>query len=599
MQNKQKIYKTKVGGFSLIEVMIAVAVFSLFAIGIYSGTQLIFKIVYNSRLQILETNILNEQIEIIRNMPFENVGIVNGSPAGVLAHVVTTTRNGIDFTLTRTIRNIDDPFDGTIGGSPNDLAPADYKLAEVEINCASCLQRSSPRLSTYIAPKNLEGDPNHGAMFMEVFDANAVPVVGATVHVVATSTNPTLDLTDTTDNDGMLRLVDIATGTNAYTITVSKNGYTTDQTNSPSTANPNPIKESVTVVAKDVTKISFSIDLASAISFSTINGSCQAVGNVPINVLSTKIIGTDPEVFKVNNNIITNGSGIYSLNNLEWDAYSLQPNSYDLIGSIPVLPINLAPGTNQPVQMVLGPATANSLLINVVDSITGQPLASTTVKLVASGYDVSKITGVGYIRQTDWSGGTGQLNMSNATKYWADDGKVNNTISPGNVKLRKVGSYYTSSGYLESSIFDLGTTSNLINLIWTPLGQVTQVGSQSVRYQIAVSNSSTPATWNYVGYNGTGSTYFDENNFSLGNVPAGRYVRYKMYLKTNNTSYTPTVSDLAITYVTSCTPPGQTYFGGLSAQDYVITISKDGYQTATQTVTVLGDMILGVKLTAS
>ena len=59
------------GGFSLIEVMMGVAIFSLFMVGIYSGTQYVFKVVYNSRLHIIETGILNEQLEIIRNLPFE------------------------------------------------------------------------------------------------------------------------------------------------------------------------------------------------------------------------------------------------------------------------------------------------------------------------------------------------------------------------------------------------------------------------------------------------------------------------------------------------------------------------------------------------
>ncbi|MBI4992997.1 MAG: prepilin-type N-terminal cleavage/methylation domain-containing protein, partial [Candidatus Magasanikbacteria bacterium] len=134
------ISKIKHKGFTLVEIVVALGVFLLFASGIYSGIQFVFKSVYYSRLKILETGILNEQLEIIRNLPFEDVGIVNGSPSGVLERTATTTRNNIDFEITRTIRNIDDPFDGTIGGTPNDLAPADYKMVEVEIICTNCYQ---------------------------------------------------------------------------------------------------------------------------------------------------------------------------------------------------------------------------------------------------------------------------------------------------------------------------------------------------------------------------------------------------------------------------------------------------------------------------
>ena len=56
-------------------------------------------------------------------MPYSKVGIPGGIPNGVVNHVETFVRNGIPFVATTTIRNVDDPFDGTLGGSPNDTSP--------------------------------------------------------------------------------------------------------------------------------------------------------------------------------------------------------------------------------------------------------------------------------------------------------------------------------------------------------------------------------------------------------------------------------------------------------------------------------------------
>ncbi len=583
-----------------MEVMIGVAIFVLFAIGIYSGTQYVFKVVFNSRLHILETGILNEQIEIIRNLPFADVGLINGSPAGLLERTATTTRNNINFTITRTIRNIDDPFDGTIGGTPNDTAPADYKLVEVEIICNGCVQQTPARLSTYVAPKNLEGNLDHGALFIKVFDANAAPVVGAAVHVVANFATSTVDITDTTDNDGMLRIVDLLPGMDIYQINVSKTGYTSDQTMSPTVDNPNPTKPKASVAAQEVANISFSIDKISAMAITTMNKSCALIGNATLNVLGTKLIGTEPDVFLLNQNITTNGSGQYAFNNMTWDAYGLRPTAYDLIGSIPALPINLLPDINQPVKMILGTATANSILVEIKDSITSQPLSSSTARLTATGYDQTKTTGVGFVNQTDWSGGTGQLLIGEGTKYWSDDGKLEINSPVGDIKLQKVGQNYVSDGQLESSIFDLGVEADLVNLIFEPLSQATSTGATPIRFQIATSNTTTPATWNYLGPDGTAGTYYDQNNSVINSVHNGsRYLRYKLFLSTEDTAVTPVLADLSFAYVTSCTPPGQAYFGSLNAQDYVLEVSHTGYQISSQTITVSGDLIVGVDLMAS
>ena len=328
-------------GFSLLEIVVAVGIFAIFVIGIYSGIQFVFKLVYNSRVRIIETSLLNEQIEGIRNMSFYDVGIVNGSPSGLLERTVTTTRNNIDFEITRTIRNIDDPFDGVIdpgGGSSGgecqqsqtelchdgstlcvgqnavqghlnhgdtegacgaddpvfDNQPSDYKFVDVEILCTSCNQQVPVSMSTYLAPKFLEGDPTHGALFIHVINASGQIVQGATVNVVSTITNPTYNFYDTTDNDGKLAVVDLAAGIAAYDITVTKNGYTTDQTVSSTVSNPNPTKPFGTVIAQDLTELYFTIDAISEMSVQTLNAYCTPIGSTGISLVGTKKIGTSP-----------------------------------------------------------------------------------------------------------------------------------------------------------------------------------------------------------------------------------------------------------------------------------------------------------------
>jgi len=625
--------------FSLLEATISIAIFLIFAIGIYGGIQLIFQIVYNSRLRIIENSILNEQVEVIRNMSFFDVGIKNGSPSGLLDRNVTTTRNGIEFLITRTIRNIDDPFDGTIiggaggggglvdichkgntitvaepavpahlnhgdtlgpcGGEPPpfDSSPADYKLAQVDVICARCSQREPLSMVTYVAPKFLEGDPTHGALFIEVFDSEVEPIQGADVHIVSTETDPTYDFEEITDNDGMLRVVDLAEGTGVYHITVTKNGYTTDRTIESDVQIPNPTKPPSTVVAQDVTEVSFFIDEISSINISTTNASCATVGNVPFTLRGTELIGTNPDVFLVDENVQTDANGTYLFSSVRWDTYALGVSGYDLIGSIPDTPLVVNPGVSQEVQLVVGANTANSLLVMVRDGSNSQPVANASAHVTASGFDQTKLTGIGSVRQTDWSGGFGQEFMSDATRYWTDDGGVDVNTSPGDITLLDIGGFYSASGMLESSIFDLGTEVRYIQLEWEPVAQPPETGVDSLKFQIATSSTTESVAWEYLGPDGTDATFYTVSEPLIYEVHDGdQYFRYKVYLSTDNSAYTPRLSDLSLTYTNICTPPGQSYFGGIGSNTYTVEVTASGYDLYTTDIEVNGDTFLIVDL---
>ncbi len=583
--------------FSLLEAVIATAIFALFVIGIYGGIQLVFKIVYQSRVRIVETALLNEEIEIARNMSFYDVGIINGSPSGLLNYTSTSTRSGMEFLITRTVRNIDDSYDGTIGGDPQDTAPADYKLVDISVLCTSCYQEVALSMQTYVAPKFLEGDPTHGALFIEVFDANAVSVQGATVHVVATSTDPTYDFYDTTDNEGMLRIVDLAEGIATYALTVTKDGYTSEATMFPTVEIPNPTKPPASVVAQDLTEISFSIDHVSQFNINSINNLCSAVGAVPFGIRGTKLRGTDPDTYIVDDSYTTDVDGVYTLSNMIWDSYGFGVSNYDLLGTIPDVPFALSPNVTQPIQLVVGANTAHSLLVMVTNN--SQPVAHASVMVSSTGFSSIESTGVGSIRQTDWSGGSGQDYLVDDTMFWTSSG-VDVLSSPGDVTLTSVGENYMSDGTLESSVIDLGTSPNYVTINWESLSQPIEAGSEALRIQIATSASSSPGTWNFFGPDGTALTYYTPESQTIAEIHDGdQYVKYKIFLHTDDTSVTPTLSDVSFIYTNSCTPPGQSYFGGLSNQEYTVSVTADGYQPYETTVTVDGDLVLSAELVST
>lgn len=559
--------------FTLVETLVGVAVFLVIATASYQAYASLFSLINQNQYKILALNLANEQFEIIRNLPYSDVGIPGGLPNGKIPHEQTLTRGGVTFEVTTTIRNIDLPFDGTIGGTPNDLSPADNKSVELEIACPACATFAPLTLTTTVAPKALETSSTNGALFVKVFDANGVAVSNADVHIENNKISPAVVIDDVTDSNGLLQIVDAPPGVEAYEITVTKAGYSTDKTYANGAAgNPAPLKPHATVVVQQVTQVSFSIDRLSTLSFSSVTPTCVPVGSIDFSLLGSRQIGAN--VPKYSQNLSTNGSGKYSNSSMEWDTYTITGNdgSYDVIGINPLNPVSLNSNSTQSVDLIVAAKNPRSLLVTVKDNATHLPVTDAVVHVTGSSYDQTQTTDRGFINQSDWSGGAG-------VDYTEDDGFLDVSSPAGEIKLKNV-SGYNPSGILESSTIDTGSASNFHNLVWSPADQPVLAGANSVRFQIATNASSTDTTWTYLGPDGTASTYYTASNATISSVHDGnRYIRYKVFLSTADSTVTPNISDIAFTMTSSCTPPGQVIFSGLSSGTYDISVSRSGYTT--------------------
>ena len=143
---------------------------------------------------------------------------------------------------------------------------------------------------------------------------------------------------------------------------------------------------------------------------------------------------------------------------------------------------------------------------------------------------------------------------------------------------------------MESSTIDLGTEANFQNIIWQPLAQLAEVGTNPIVFQIASTNSSSPAVWDFVGPDGTASSYYTATNTIIWSGHSDhRYFRYRAYLSTADSQYSPLLSEVAFTYTNGCTPPGQSFFGGLFAGTYNFSVTRAGYLATSSTVDVSGN----------
>src|SRR3989344_3390637 len=166
-------------GFTIFEILIAIGLFLIIGGGVYFAYANILEAITRSRLNAEVAFVIEREIEIVRNMAYDDIGVENGSPAGKLKPQKTVSSGLLQFSIESTVRNIDDPFDSVAGGVPNDTAPADYKLVEFKLTCLNCSFPINPvKTTTTAAPEGLETETKNGSLFISIVNASDQPVSG-------------------------------------------------------------------------------------------------------------------------------------------------------------------------------------------------------------------------------------------------------------------------------------------------------------------------------------------------------------------------------------------------------------------------------------
>lgn len=557
----------------MIETLIGSALFIIIAIAIYQAYGNILEVIVKNQWRSDAVSVLNNEIEVVRGMAYDDVGIQGGYPSGKLLAQKTVSMDNNTFTVNTTVRSVDDPFDGTLGGYPNDTTPADYKIVELEAICNSCAGFGKVTIDTTVTPKGLENTTNNGALFVNVFDANGSPVSDANVRVVNNSLNPAITINDRTNNSGVLQLVDIPTSTMAYQVTVTKAGFSSDQTYAlGDVSNPNPVKPNATVATQQITSISFAIDKLSSMNTVTQNQYCSPIPNVTFGLSGTKLIGTNPDVLKYSQLFTSDSGGLQPISSLEWDTYTVNNSdaNYDISGLIPLSPITILPGTSNNLSMIMVSKKPSALLVTVQDD-AGNPINDASVQLISGGFNQTLLTSRRQYSQKNWAGGN----------YYSQSGNVDTESVPNQIELGKIGSdYATSSEWLVSNTVDFGTqNTNFSDIEWSPTNQP---AGTNLSFQIATNNDNT--TWNFFGPDGTANSSYNTSGSAINPLHNGnRYLRYKVFLNTSDPAITPALNSVAINFSSDCTPSGQAFFNGLNTGIYTLNVSKSGYQSFSNT----------------
>jgi type II secretory pathway pseudopilin PulG len=343
---------TRDSGQILISILIAIAVFAILSHALFTLIGSSYQQISYNRARTVAKYLAQKEIETIRNLDYDDIGTLGGTPNGNLPQTKTTQINGNSFTTKTAIIYIDDPADEEV---PADLDGADYKRVRIEVSWRGlgAARKASVILITDISPP-IATSVDGGTLRVVVTNANNDPVSGASVKIAAPSLSPAVDITQTTGATGIVTLPGMQACNSCYRITVTKTGYSTDRTYASSEIT-NPMKSDVSISISSLTQMSFAIDQLGDINIASVdtrdNGFIVKPG-IPFRIHGNKIIGTDAlgkTVYKYDKNFTTDAAGIYSLPSMEWDIYTIdmpETTTYDIAGSTPILPINLTPGGN-------------------------------------------------------------------------------------------------------------------------------------------------------------------------------------------------------------------------------------------------------------
>jgi len=261
-------------GLTLIEVIIGIALFLLFFVGIFGAWRLSLKVIFQSKTRTIATSLANQIIEKIRNLPYEKVGTIDGYPSGDIPSVENTSLNGIDFTISTNIDYIADERDGI--AQPEDSCPNDYKRATVTVSWGG-RYTGEVSLSTDIAPKDeiQECEISGGILWVKVFNSQGELVEGANVEIEDVFSDLEKSCTTSLTEKCYIVLPPSEEGKGEnYKIIVTKSGYSQDETfregdifNGEKIYSPQ--KPNATILEGEVVQKSFSIDKLSSFNVET------------------------------------------------------------------------------------------------------------------------------------------------------------------------------------------------------------------------------------------------------------------------------------------------------------------------------------------
>lgn len=132
-------------GLSLVELMIALIILTFAVLSLMPLFEYMTKAASNNRFQSEAAELAASELDRIRSLPYDSIGIAGGNPSGPLSASEPYVVNGTRYEVQRNIWWEDDPSDN----NPTDAAPYDYKKIQIRVKALSAVSKNQQTVTVY------------------------------------------------------------------------------------------------------------------------------------------------------------------------------------------------------------------------------------------------------------------------------------------------------------------------------------------------------------------------------------------------------------------------------------------------------------------
>lgn len=406
----------KTAGFTLIEALTLLFLFSVITSSFYSAWSLGTQHMLDARNRLGATALANQKMEMVRSLDYDIIGTkswsgsawVYGIPGGDILEDETVSASNASYEVHTSVEYVDDPYDGTFGGDPDDVAPTDYKSVRIAVSWGFGGSMHEVVTFTTVVPEGVESASNTGVLSINVLDATGSGISGATVRVVNTGLG--VDFTDITDVTGNLMRLGAAPDDQDYEIIVTKAGHYGIRTYpAPPASSFDPLNLHASVVVASINQKSLVMDEEADITIETEDPFGTAIPDIGFALKGGQQLGTvvlpslpDP-VYAFSLTDDTGGSGSISYPDESHGQYVFTLDAgetgYEIFHTSDSVAereekIDVLPGEAKTATIVLLDKTLGSLLVTVSDSVTGAGISGASVRVTNAGlvYDATATT---------------------------------------------------------------------------------------------------------------------------------------------------------------------------------------------------------------